>query len=453
MQKFLTRWFSGESLDYHFVFALLAPVIADQFFLISFNFLNTAMIASSGQAAISAVNIVGSINILLIQIFVAVGLGGTVLIAQYFGNKQVKMLGQVVNGTLFGAILTGLGLAIVFGVLHTPILQLLFGAAAPNVMADAKIYMLGVLGSYPFEATVEGTNGCLRGIGRTKNSLVLSSTMNGLYLIFNLVFITWLHMGIIGMIIALNLSRWLAAGFAVWMLSTHRDLFALQMQTLRHVDFKMIRRVLGVAVPFAAESFFFNGGKIIIQMMVVGLGTSVIVTNAIANSWVQLSEIIPTALEVALVPIVGQCIGRRNINDAKKLTKSFLGLGSAAFVLVDGILFVSFNRGIQLFSPAPDIVSNIFHIYLIFAVMHILVWSFSFVLPSALRAAGDGKFTTYISLLTMWLFRVVGGYVFGVRLGYGLIGITVVMTLEWAIRGLIFVLRFRGTRWLRKRLI
>jgi putative MATE family efflux protein len=453
MQKFLTRWFSGESLDYHFVFALLAPVIADQFFLISFNFLNTAMIASSGQSAISAVNIVGSINVLLIQIFVAVGLGGTVLIAQYFGGKQLKILGQVVNGTLFGAILTGLGLAVIFGILHTPILQLLFGAAAPKVMDDAKIYMLGVLASYPFEATVEGTNGCLRGIGRTKNSLILSSTMNGLYLIFNLVFITWLHLGIVGMIIALNLSRWLAAAFAVWMLSTHRDLFALRMQTLRHVDFKMIRRVLTVAVPFAAESFFFNGGKIIIQMMIVGLGTSVIVTNAIANSWTQLSEIIPTALEVALVPIVGQCIGRRNIDDAKKLTKSFLGLGIVAFVLVDGILMLSFNRGIQLFSPAADIVGDIFHIYVIFAVMHILVWSFSFVLPSALRAAGDGKFTTYVSLLTMWLFRVVGGYVFGVRLGYGLIGITVVMTLEWAIRGVIFVIRFRGARWLTKRLI
>lgn len=277
--------------------------------------------------------------------------------------------------------------------------------------------------------------------------------MNGLYLIFNLVFITWLHLGIVGMIIALNLSRWLAAGFAVWMLASHRELFALQMKTLRRVNFKMIRRVLTVAVPFAAESFFFNGGKIIIQMMIVGLGTSVIVTNAIANSWTQLSEIIPTALEVALVPIVGQCIGRRNIDDAKKLMKSFLGLGIIAFILVDGILMLSFNRGIQLFSPAVNIVGDIFHIYVIFAVMHILVWSFSFVLPSALRAAGDGKFTTYVSLLTMWLFRVVGGYVFGVRLGYGLIGITVVMTLEWAIRGVIFVIRFRGARWLTKRLI
>ncbi|WP_461213292.1 MATE family efflux transporter [Lacticaseibacillus sp. GG6-2] len=453
MHKFLTRWFSGESMDYRFVFALVGPVVADQFFLVSFNFLNTAMIANSGQAAISAVNLVGSINVLLIQVFVAVGLGGTVLISQYFGGKELKMLGRVVNGTVFGTVLIGIVLGIIFAALHVPILKLLFGAAEPAVMANAKLYMLGVLASYPFEATVEGTNGCLRGIGRTKNSLMLSSTMNGLYLVFNLVFITLLHLGVVGMIISLNLSRWLAAGFSVWMLASHRDLFRLKMSSMRRIDWQMIAKVLLVAVPFASESFFFQGGKIIIQMMIVGLGTSVIVTNAIATSWVQLSEIIPAALQTALVPIVGQCIGRRNVHDARKLTKSFIGLGAAAFVLVDGILFLSFHRGIMLFSPAPSIIPNIFHIYLIFAVMHILVWSFSFVLPSALRAAGDGKFTTIVSLVSMWSFRVVGGYIFGVRLGYGLIGITVVMTLEWAIRGAIFTWRFHGVRWLKKRLI
>ncbi|WP_390410057.1 MATE family efflux transporter [Lacticaseibacillus jixiensis] len=453
MQKFLTRWFSGESIDYRFVFALVGPVVADQFFLVTFNFLNTAMISNSGQSAISAVNLVGSINVLLIQVFVAVGLGGTVLISQYFGNKELHMLSKVVNGTVFGTVLAAICLSLIFGVLHVPILRLLFGAAEPAVMANAKLYMLGVLCSYPFEATVEGTNGCLRGIGRTKNSLILSSTMNGLYLLFNILFITVLHLGVVGMIISLNLSRWLASGFAVWMLISHRDLFRLKLASMRHIEWGMIKKVLLVAVPFAAESFFFSGGKIIIQMMIVGLGTSVIVTNAIAGSWTQLSEIIPAALQTALVPIVGQCIGRRNVQDARKLTKSFLGLAICAFVLVDGILFLSFHKGILLFSPAKAIIPDIFHIYIVFAIMHILVWSFSFVQPSALRAAGDGKFTTIVSLLSMWLFRVVGGYIVGIRLGYGLIGITVIMTIEWAIRGAIFTWRFHGTRWLQNRLI
>lgn len=453
MQKFLTRYFSAEDFDYHFVFALLGSVVADQFFLVSFNFLNTAMISASGESAISAVNMVGSVNIFLVQIFVAIGLGGTVLIAQYFGHADLKMLGKVVNGALYGAILLAAGLALVFGGLHNALLDALFGTAEPAVMANARLYLLGVLASYPFEAMVQATNGCLRGVGRTKNSLQLSLMMNGIYLVLNLVFITWLHRGIAGMILSLNLSRWIAAGLAGLMLMRQRDAFNLHWRQVRRPDFAMIRKVIAVSIPFAAESAFFNGGKIIIQMMIVSLGTSVIVTNAIAGSWTSLSEIIPSALENALVPLVGQSMGRHNVKDARKITKSFLGLGVAAFILVDVTLCLTFRWGIQLFSPAAAIVPNILQVYLIFAVMHTLVWSASFILPAALRAAGDGKFTTIVSLGCMWLFRVVGAYVFGVRLGYGLTGIAFIMVLEWALRGGIFLWRFKGKKWYAHHLI
>lgn len=453
MQHLLKKYFSSESFDYQFVFSLLGPVVIDQFFLVSFNFLNTAMISSSGEAAISAVNTVGSINIFLIQIFVAVGLGGTVLIAQYYGHKEIHMLSRVVNGTVFGAVLIATALAIVFGLLHNVLLNLLFGNASAAVMANSRLYLIGVLLSYPFESTVEGTNGCLRGIGRTKSSLQLSLLMNMLYLLLNIILITWLHMGILGMIISLNISRWIAAFLAILMLKRQSSLFYLKMRTMLHIDWKMVRKVVLVSIPFAAESFFFNGGKIIIQMMIVSLGTSVIVTNAIAGSWTSLSEIIPSALASALVPIVGQSIGRHNIHDARKITRSFLGLGILSFILVDFLLIISFNKGILLFSPAPKLIPAIFKIYLIFMVMHILVWSFSFILPSTLRAAGDGKFTTIVSLITMWLFRVLGGYIVGIKLGFGLPGIAIIMVLEWAVRGFIFLWRFRGKKWHNHRLI
>lgn len=453
MQRFLTKYFSGESFDYRFVFGLLGPVVIDQFFLVSFNFLNTAMISNAGEAAISAVNMVGSVNVFLVQIFVAIGLGGTVLMAQYYGRDAVTMLSRVVNGAVFGAVLIATTLALVFGALHNVLLDLLFGQASPAVMSASRLYIIGVLASYPFEATVEGTNGCLRGVGRTKNSLQLSLIMNLLYLVLNLFLITWLHLGILGMIIALNVSRWVAASLALVMLARQRDVFHLQFRALRKPDWQLIRKVLTVSVPFAAENVFFNGGKIIIQMMIVSLGTGVIVTYAIAGSWTSLSEIIPSALGNALVPIVGQSMGRNNVHDARKITRSFLGLGIAAFILVDALLLLTFHWGIQLFSPAPKLIPAIFTVYFIYMVMHILVWSFSFILPSALRAAGDGKFTTIVSLSSMWLFRVVGGYVFGIKLGFGLPGIAVIMVLEWAIRGIIFLWRFHGKKWYAHRLI
>lgn len=449
----LARFFSGEGMSYRDVFSLLLPVVVDQFFLIGFNFINTAMISSSGAAAISAVNIVGSLNVLLVQLFTSIALGGTVLIAQYYGQKNYKMICKMVNGGVYATVLVATTAAILFMLLHSPILALLFGAASPAVIHGARIYMIGILFSYVGESIIEGVNGCLRGIGRTKVSLQLSLLMNTIYLLFNFLFVTFMHLGVFGLTLSLNISRYSIAVLAIWTLYRNRAHFGLNFKTLRHVDWGLTKRVLKVSVPFAAESTFFNGGKIIMQMMIVTLGTAMIAANAIASSWIQLSEIIPNALSVALVPIVGQCIGRNNIGDAKKLTKSFLGLGTLAFLAVDLGLLPFFSIGMRLFAPAPATIPIIFHIYLVVIVMHALFWSSSFVLPSALRAAGDARFTTVVSLISMWSFRIGFGYLIGIVLGYGIFGIFVVMSSEWAIRAIVFQLRFHGGRWYRNKLI
>ena len=450
-QKIVNR-FSGDDISFGAVTSLLIPVIIDQFFLVSFNIINTAMISSSGTAAISAVNMVGTINIFLVQIFQAVSLGGTVLISQAFGARNRKKIQQNCRGTVHGAFIVALTLTLLFLVLRHTVLSVLFGGAELAVMQNAEVYLTGILLSYPLQAVVEGTNGSLRGVGRTRSSLKLSLLMNSCYIALNFVFVFGLKMGILGLVISLNISRAVGAVFAIVTLYMHRDIFGIKLKTFFKVHFKQLRHVLTVSVPFGLESVFFNGGKIIMQTIIVSLGTNVIATNAIATSWIQMSEIIPTALGSALVPIVGQCIGRKNIADARKLTKSFVVAGIVMLSTVDLILLPLFHVGIQLFSPPAAIVPKIFQIIVVVAIMHPISWSISFVLPAALRAAGDGVFTTTVSLCSMWLCRVALGYVVGIVLGYGLTGIFVVMGFEWGVRGSIFLHRFSGTKWYQREL-
>src|SRR5690606_9720311 len=108
---------------------------------------------------------------------------------------------------------------------------------------------------------------------------------------------------------------------------------------------------------------------------------------------------------------------------------------------------------VSIFSPPDEIVPVIFHLTLLSVLAQPFFWSFSFLLPSALRAAGDSKFTSITSMLTMWLLRVILGYVLGVTFGFGLMGVWTAMVIEWAVRGLIFGLRIRGDRWYRHKLI
>lgn len=448
----IQSFYSGQDVSHRFILSLVIPVVIDQFFLVSFNFINTAMISSAGTAAVSAVSMVGSLHFFLVNAFTAVGLGGTVLMSQYFGKKDVKQLSRVCSGTVYGAVFMAFMISITVALVHQSMIHLLFGHAEPLVLENARLYLLGLLVSYPMQAVIEGTNGSLRGIGRTKASLKLSLLMNFVYILFNIVFISILGWGMIGLVTSLLISRFLGMLFAFYTLYANRSLFLLKKEDFLHIHIKLIAKVLKVSVPFAAESLFFNGGKIIIQTMIVSFGTNVIATNAIATSWIQISEIIPSALATSLVPIVGQCIGRGNIADAKKLTKSFILTGMAAFIIIDLSLLPFFTLGMRLFNPPEAIVPAIFTLYAIAIVMHFLTWSVGFILPSALRAAGDANFTTLASLLSMWIFRIGMGYLVGVVLGYGLTGIYFVMTVEWGVRGLIFFLRFRGSKWYQHKL-
>jgi Na+-driven multidrug efflux pump len=133
--------------------------------------------------------------------------------------------------------------------------------------------------------------------------------------------------------------------------------------------------------------------------------------------------------------------------------RAFLGLSTLSFIVAIILILPLFPLLMDLFSPPDEIVPLIFQLTLMLLLAQPLFWSISFILPSALRAAGDSRFTSITSMLTMWLLRVVLGYVLGVTLGFGVIGVWAAMITEWLVRGVIFTLRFRGDKWYRHKLV
>ncbi len=277
--------------------------------------------------------------------------------------------------------------------------------------------------------------------------------MNLLYVLLNIVMINFMHMGVLGMTLAVNIARFAGAALALIYLFKWDATLHVRIRDLFHVPMSMLRKILFIGVPFAMEQMFFNGGKLLTQVFIVGMGTHAIATNAIASSLAMVFQIPASALSLTIVTVVGQCIGRGDVKDARKFIKAFLWLGSGALALVGIVLMPFFHPLVSIFSPPADIIDDIFWLLLMSTVLQVPLWSISFILPAALRAAGDSKFTSITSMLTMWLFRISLGYVLGVSLGYGLIGVWLAMSLEWGVRGAIFLWRFRGTKWYQHRLI
>ncbi len=452
-KQWLEQYLTGEGMDYRQIIALFLPILIDQAFIIGLNLVNTAMISSSGMAAVSAVNMVDSLNIFLINVFVAIATGGTVVVAQYKGSGNDRMVSQAAAGSVTSVSLISVGIGLLLMGFHSPILNLLFGSASADVLDNARIYMIGSSISYLGIAVVQAVCGALRGVGRTRASLMLSLIMNLLYVLLNIVFINLLDMGVLGMTLAVNIARYTGMICALVYLFKIDTALRVRVRDLLRVPLDMLRKIMFIGVPFAAEQMFFNGGKLLTQIFIVSLGTYAIATNAIAGSLAMVFQIPASALSLTIVTVVGQSIGRGNVADARKFIKAFLWIGSGSYVLVTLILMPLFHPLVSIFSPPPEIIDDLFIVLLVNAVAQIPLWAVSFILPSALRAAGDSRFTSITSMLSMWLFRVVLGYILGIVLGYGVLGVWMAMNCEWAVRGAVFLWRFRGDKWFAHKLI
>jgi len=449
----LDKYFSGESIGYKKIFAIILPIFVDQAFLIIMSLLNTAMISSAGVAAVSAVSMVDSLNIFLANVFIAVATGGTVIVAQYKGSGNGEMVSKTATQAITAVTLFSVLISTLVIIFHTATLNLLFGKAEADVFQNARIYLIGSCLSYPFIAIFQAVTGALRGVGETKPCLNLSLVMNLTNTILNLLLITFFHMGVEGLVISTLLARFLGMAAALVYVLKYNETIRFKIKNAVRIDLSILKKVMFIGLPFAAEQIFFNGGKLLTQTFIVQLGTLSLTVFAIANVLMMVYQIGPNSIGIAIVTIVGQCIGRRNIEDARKFIFSLIGLSSIIFIIADFLLLPLFPLLIKMFNPPEEIVPTIFTLVLIAAIAQPILWSPSFIMPSALRAAGDSNFTSIASLLSMWLLRVILGYVLGITLGFGIVGVWVAMIVEWGTRGLIFGLRFKGKKWYAHKLV
>lgn len=450
---FVNRHFAGQSMTAKQIFALIFPIFVDSAFIVLISILNTAMISSSGVAAVSAVSVVDSLNIFVVSVFIAVATGGTVIVAQYTGSRNPQQASSAAAQAISAITVLSISLCLIIILFHSQLLGWLFGSAEAEVLENAKLFLIGSSISYPFLAIYQSVVGVLRGVSETKACLVLSVILNLTFFLLNILFVAGMDMGVVGLGLAYILSRMLGAATALFYLFKINHTLHVELRDLFKVKLSLLKKIMFIGLPFAAEQLFFNGGKLLTQTFIVQLGTLAITVNAISNSLSMLFQIGGSTLSVAIVTVVGQCMGRREIDDARKFIRSFLWLSSAFFIAITVLLLVIFPFLVGLYSPPEEIVSDIWLLILLISVAQPLVWSISFVLPSALRAAGDSTFTSIASLLSMWLFRIGAGYVLGIMLHMGVMGIWIAMVAEWGVRGLVFYLRFRGDKWYRHKLV
>ena len=434
---------------------LIVPLIIEQLLLMTVGMADTVMVTTAGEATVSGVSLVDNINTLIIQIFSALSTGGAVVVAQYLGRQETHSAKTAAKQLLYA--MTGISavLMILALIFRQHILSLIFGQVEPAVMDSALVYFLLTAAAYPFMGIYNAGAALFRAMGNSKVSMINSFIINVINILVNAILIFGFGMGAAGAGIGTLVSR-IAAAVIIMVMLRHPGL-TVQVDDIFHFEFNgsMIRRILFIGIPTGMENGMFQAGKLMVLNLITTFGTSAVAANAIANSISGVINVPGSAMGLAIITVIGRCIGAGDTRQAVHYTKLLVGCSYLSMLIMGSALFFSADFLVTLFNLSPEAMAMASQVLKLCAIANKLFWPMAFTLPNSLRAAGDAVFTMVVSLTTMFVCRVALSYVFACSwgLGLGLLGVWLAMFCDWIVRAVCFLWRYWRGSWKKIRVI
>ncbi|MFQ9716496.1 MAG: MATE family efflux transporter [Blautia sp.] len=433
--------------------ALLVPLSVDQLLNSFMGTVDTLVVSNLGSAAISAVSLVDSINILIVQAFFALASGGTVVCSHYLGCGKKDHATDAAKQLVFVTLILSVIIMMAGLLFNGPILSLIFGEVESSVMENAKDYFFFSAISYPFIALYDDGSSILRSQENSRLPMLISAAANVLNIVLNLLFVWVFHQGVAGSAFATLLARIFAMGVVLCKLrKPSLDIVMRDYLSIRP-NWGEIRRILHIGIPSGVENSMFQFGKLAIQSTVSLMGTAAIAAQGMTNIIENMNGILGIGIGIGLMTIVGETLGAGGREEAVYYLKKLCVI-SEIVIIISCLVFYGLVRPITHFGGMePESARLCIFMVTCITVVKPLVWVMSFIPAYGFRAAGDVKFTMGVSVLSMWFCRVTLAILLARVFGMGPMAVWIGMFTDWTVRCVIFTFRFRSRRWLNHQVI
>ncbi len=427
--------------------ALIFPLMVEQFLAVSVGLADSIMVASVGESAMSAVSLVDSVIILLINIFAALATGGAVVAGQYIGQQRLEKANESGNQLLVFVTFISIIIMVLMYIGRGFILNVVFGNIDVDVANYAEKYLLIVFSSIPFIALYSSGAALFRAMGNSKITMVVSTIMNAINVIGNAILIYGLHMGVEGAAIPTLISRAVAALLIVGFLKNDSMLIHISKPFKYRYNKKMVRDILHIGIPNGVENSMFQLGKILLLSIVAGFGTASITANAVGNT-IASFEILPGAsVGLGLITVVSRCVGAGDYEMARHYTKKLLKYTYIASILLNIGIVLVLPYVLEIYNLSAETAAMAKQVIIFHSVNTCIIWPLAFTLPNTLRASNDVRYTMIVGVGSMWIFRVGFGIILAKYMGFGMFGVWVAMIVDWIARTIFFTIRYKGRRW------
>ena len=425
---------------------LIIPLIFEQTLAITVGMADTVMISSAGEAAVSGVSLVDMFNNLIISVLSALATGGAVVTSHFIGAGKKEEARRSAKQLIYTAGMITVAVSLIVILLNRQIISLFFGRIEADVFENAVIYLLISAFSFPFLAVYNSCAALFRAMGNSKITLKVSILMNAINVVGNAIGVFVLHQGVVGVAVPSLLSRAVAAFVLYGLLKNPGNIVHLIKEPFRF-EWTVIRRILFIGIPSGIENGIFQLGRVIVVSIIAGFGTVQIAANGVANSLDGMGCIVGQAMSLAMISVVGRCVGAGDLKQVKYYTKKLLGMTYLYTAVVNSIILLSLPWILKLYGLSEETTALAYTLVMIHNGMAIFLWPLSFVLPNMLRACNDVRYTMAVSIFSMFTFRIGFSYIIGVNMGYGAVGVWIAMLLDWVFRVILFVGRYLTGRW------
>ena len=427
--------------------ALIIPLIIEQMLAVLVGMADSIMVASVGEAAVSGVSLVDNIMVLLINVFAALATGGAVVAGQYLGQQKKERACQAAEQLVWFITICAVVITLIIYACKYWILHGVFGQIEADVMGHADTYLMIVTASIPFIALYNGGAAIFRTMGNSEISMRVSIVMNIINVAGNAILIYGFHRGTEGVAIPTLVSRMTAAILIMVLLADRRRAIYVRPSRRYRPDWAMIRKILGIGVPNGLENSMFQLGKIIVLSLVSTFGTYAIAANAVSNVIASFQVLPGMAIALAVTTVIARCVGAGDYGQVKYYTKKLLCITYACMVVTNVIIVLVLPLILKAYDLSSRTAEVTTDIVIFYAVCCVLIWPLAFTIPATFRASGDAKMCMVISVVSMWIFRIIFSYILGKYMGMGVFGVWVAMIIDWVVRSICFIARYFSGKW------
>jgi putative MATE family efflux protein len=426
---------------------LILPLMVEQFLVVTIGLAGSIMVASVGESAVSAVSLVDSVNILLLNIFAALATGGAVVAGQYIGQKRNDMACKA--GKQLVVFVTFISFIIMaFMYLGKGfILNVVFGDIDADVQVYANTYMTITFAGIPFIALYNSGAALFRTMGNSKITMIISLVINIINIVGSAICIYVLHLGVKGVAITALLSRILGAIMIIILLKDEKLKIHVNRFFIYKFDGKMVKNILYIGVPNGVENSMFQLGKIMLLSVVSSFGTASITANAVANTVGNFQMLPGIAISMSLITVVSQCVGAGDYAQVRYFTKKLLKYSYISLTIWNAAIILSLPLIIDIYHLSAETGSLVNKILIFHGINICITWPISFTLPNTLRASNDARYTMVVGVGSMWIFRIVCGIFLAKYMNIGVFGVWIAMIIDWFIRSILFEMRYKGHSW------